>query len=257
MIFPAGKTYLDEGWGAVVTFFPEGHVQETELSPEDFGRVAKAIRDAEPGQNEARKKEDAPPLHFVGWAETPSYDLKAHSAIWAQELQVDNDQPPHVLNYDVRVLGRRGSLSLNMVSTMNHLPEIKTAAEALRKTAAFNQGARYEDFDPKIDKAAEYGVAGMIAAGAGVLLAKKLGFLAILLVFAKKGLVILLAAFAWLGNWVRTRLGLKKKEAAPPAPRTLTFDEPVEPAAPPPAVPPDGPLSIATAEPAEHERADP
>jgi uncharacterized membrane-anchored protein len=41
---------------------------------------------------------------------------------------------------------------------------------------------------------ADYGLAGLVAAGAGVLVAKKLGFMAVILLFLKKGFAVLIAA---------------------------------------------------------------
>ena len=90
-----------------------------------------------------------------------------------------SDAETDTLNYDVRSLGRSGVLSVNMISAIPHLAEVKAAAHAFAGHAAFDPGARYTDFNPDLDKQAEYGVGGLVAAGAGVLIAKKLGLLAI------------------------------------------------------------------------------
>src|SRR5204862_8160 len=83
---------------------------------------------------------------------------------------------------------------MNIVGKMDDLAKIRPEAAALQQTADFDTGARYVDFDPKTDKLASYGIAGMIAAGGGVLLAKKLGLLAVALVFLKKFIAIAIAA---------------------------------------------------------------
>ena len=107
----------------------------------------------------------------------------------------------------MRKLARTGVLSLNMVDVMPNLPAIRTAAVDLGKTVQFDGGARYGDFDKSTDKMADYGLAGLVAAGAGVLIAKKLGIIGLLLVFLKKGIVIVLALAAGGWRWIKRKLG--------------------------------------------------
>ncbi len=99
------------------------------------------------------------------------------------------------------------------------LTEFKPHATALLGTTAFAQGARYEDFDAKNDKVAEYGLAGLVMAGAGLGAAKlvKLGLLAkfskvilAALIAGKKFIVIGLIA---LGAAVKKFFGAKKQPA--------------------------------------------
>lgn len=56
------------------------------------------------------------------------------------------------------------------------------------------------------------GIAGLVAAGIGIVAAKKLGLIAIVLVFAKKFLVIILAAFAGVGAKLRSLFRRKSAE---------------------------------------------
>ena len=55
-----------------------------------------------------------------------------------------------------------------MLSDMKHLPDVRAAATDFGKAAAFTPGATYADYDKSVDKTAEYGLAGLVAAGAGV-----------------------------------------------------------------------------------------
>jgi uncharacterized membrane-anchored protein len=50
------------------------------------------------------------------------------------------------------VLGRRGVLSLNAVGGMSKLPEIEEHMTDVMQLVAFNQGERYADFQPGVDK---------------------------------------------------------------------------------------------------------
>ena len=54
---------------------------------------------------------------------------------------------------------------------------------------------------------AEYGVGGLVAAGVGVAVIKKLGLLGIILAFGKKFFVLGLLAFAAIGRWVKGLFG--------------------------------------------------
>ncbi|MBW8881041.1 MAG: DUF2167 domain-containing protein [Asticcacaulis sp.] len=208
LVVPKGSTVFDE-WGAVVTYSKTDYVADGDADKTDYNKMMKDIQDAEPEENRQRQKDGYDPIHTIGWAQPPSYDHAAHTMIWASDLKV-GDFPADTLNYDVRLLGRHGVLSLNMISSMRNLPDIREQAKRLALSGHFQAGSRYEDYrfgDPK----AAYGVAGLVAAGLGLAVAKKLGILAILLVFLKKGAVFLLAGLAAVGRWLSGVFGSKKK----------------------------------------------
>lgn len=107
-------------------------------------------------------------------------------------------------------------LSLNLVASMDDLPAVRPAAAQLAQAVEFQAGARYAEH--KIfDKKAAFGLAGLVAAGAGLVVAKKVGVIALLLLFAKKGAVVLAAAGAALAARFRNRIGKKPKVQAAPA----------------------------------------
>jgi uncharacterized membrane-anchored protein len=195
MVFPAGKTFVDDAWGAVVTYHQTGYVTDDDAKSADYSKIIADFQSGEDKLNGEREKQGFPVQHLVGWAQQPSYNALTHSVIWARDIKF-GDQTDDTLNYDVRLLGRRGVLSLNMISAMSKLPEIKQAAENFGQAASFNPGARYADYDSSIDKKAGYGIAGLVAAGVGVVAAKKLGLLAILALAGKKIAVVIAAIFA-------------------------------------------------------------
>ncbi len=202
MIFPAGKTFLDDSWGTVVTFNPSGYVADDDAKTADYAKVLTDARSGEDEDNKARTDKGFETAHLVGWAEPPHYDTAHHTVIWARDIAFGK-QTDHTLNYDVRILGRHGVLSLNTVSTMSKLAEIRPAAANLGAVADFESGARYADFVPNLDKKAEYGVAGLVAAGVGAVAAKKLGLLALIALGGKKLIVVVLAFGAAL--WGRIK----------------------------------------------------
>jgi len=94
---------------------------------------------------------------------------------------------------------------------MEHLAPVRQAALDLGKVVQFDGGSRYADFNSKTDHTADYGLAGLVAAGAGVAVAKKVGILGVVLLFLKKGFVLLLATAAGGWAWFKRKLGLGAK----------------------------------------------
>lgn len=212
MVFPTGRTFSDDTWGAVVTWDPSGYVSDSDAASMDHDSLLTTLRGDEEAINAARAQQGYPATNLVGWAQPPSYDASAHSLVWALNLRFA-DQAENTLNYDVRLLGRRGVLSLNMVTVMSKLDETRAAAQRFASTAEFVPGERYADFREG-DQVAEYSLAGLIAAGAGAAVAQKAGLFAAILAFGKKFIILIVAGLAALGAGLR-RLFRRKEEDEP------------------------------------------
>ena len=92
-----------------------------------------------------------------------------------------------------------------MLWDMPHLVEARTAAASFGQVASFDAGSRYEDYRSGVDHDSGYGLAGLVAAGVGVAVAKKLGFLALALGFGKKIILFVVAGGAAAWRWMRGR----------------------------------------------------
>jgi uncharacterized membrane-anchored protein len=190
-----------------------GHVKDDESL--DSKELLEAIREGEEEYNDERKKLGFSAIHAAGWDEEPHYDKQKHQLIWG--LLVESADGGSI-NYNTRILGRTGFVSLNLLTDKQHLAQYKPAGALLLSRTTFEAGKRYEDFDSSTDKVAEYGLTGLVLGGAGIGLAKvaKIGLLAkfgkglvALLLVGKKGIV--LGAIA-LGAALRALLK-KKKDA--------------------------------------------
>lgn len=184
MLVPRGN----RDWAVVISYEDAGYIKDDDASKIDYATMLQTMQKATHDSNEERVKEHYPTMELVGWAEPPQYDAANKKLFWARELQIGGEQE-HSLNYDMRILGRRGVLVLNAVSTMEHLGEIKDARSQILDMVNYNQGHRYADFNPKTDKVAAYGVAALVLGG----IAAKAGFFKLLipvLLAAKKFLVI-------------------------------------------------------------------
>lgn len=180
LVLPAGTSFMDDTWGATITYEAIGHVSDGDAASIDDGALLAALRDNEATVNAEGTAQGYPATHLVGWAQRPAYDRRTHVVTWARDVQFADD-PENTLNYDIRLLGRRGVLGVNFITDMSKLAETQQAGQRLAAAAEFAPGARYADFRPSVDRAAEYGIAGMIAASVGATLPAKTGLSVLIL----------------------------------------------------------------------------
>lgn len=198
LVMPAGAEPRDRAWGALVSWEPLGWVSSEDARSADYDALMAQMQANALSANDARRAQGFPEVSVTGWAQEPRYDSVRHAVSWGRELAFA-DGGPNALHYDLRLLGRYGVLSLNFVGETDQLPEIRDAAAALADRSRFNQGARYSDFDEERDEVAGYGVAGLVATGAGIALAKNIGLWGMLAKLAQPlGIVLLVLAVALL-----------------------------------------------------------
>ena len=211
LVLEKDTTIFKNVWGAVITYRDSGHVSDADAGSQDYAQVLTDMQQGEAEDNRQRKAAGYPTMQLVGWAQAPSYDQGSHALIWARELASEGMQV-NSLNYDVRLLGRTGVLSLNMVSDMSAIGDVRTAAQAFGKAVTFEPGAAYADYNASTDKTAEYGLAGLVAGGAAVAVAKKIGLLGLILAFGKKFIVLIGIGIAALVGAVGKMMGRNKEE---------------------------------------------
>jgi uncharacterized membrane-anchored protein len=208
MIFPAnvGPTN-DDSWGVVLTYDEDGYVKDDDAAKIDYPKLLRDMQEDVRKGNAERVRRGYQAIQLVGWAAAPHYDSAAHKLYWARELSSDA-QGEHTLNYDVRVLGRRGILSMNAISSMRQLPEVEQHMADVMGFVDFKEGHRYADFRPGVDKVAAYGIAALVAGK----VAAKVGLFKLILAFlvaAKKAVVM---AFVAVAAWLRRLFGRKREE---------------------------------------------
>lgn len=197
MIFPADKGPFDDGgWAVVIEYEEEGYVKDDDAAQLNFDSLLADMQKDTVEANAERVKEGYAEVTLKGWAEPPHYDAATHKLYWAKHLAFQGSSED-VVNYDIRVLGRRGVLVLQAVSSLELLPTLKASMPQVMSMVTFNDGSRYEDFQPGVDTVAAYGlgalVAGKLVAKAGLLK----GLLAVLLAGKKFFVALLLPLFAW------------------------------------------------------------
>src|SRR5262245_56264858 len=163
-------------------------------------------------QSAARKQAGLSGVALLGWAEQPHYDREQHKLYWAEKLKFD-DSAGMTLNYNVRVLGRRGHLVMKGVGGIDQLPLVAENCKQLLTVTDFVAGESYGDFDPDLDKVAAYGIGGLIAGS----LAAKAGLFAKLLVLLKVAIKPIIAGAIVGGGVISRVFGRKKQQQAKPA----------------------------------------
>ncbi len=203
MLFPANFTPFDEdSWAVTIEYEEDGYVSDGDAADINYSDLLEQMKDDTRSASKERMDAGYEAIELIGWASPPYYDEQAHKLHWAKEIKF-GENPRHTLNYNIRVLGRKGVLVLNFIAGMEQKPVIEEKLDTVLALADFDQGVRYSDFNPEIDKVAAYGIGALVA---GKVLAKT-GFLAVALVFLKKFAVIILVGLGALG---RTLFGRKK-----------------------------------------------
>lgn len=199
----------DHSWAVVVTYSDEGYVSDEDANEIDYDAMLEEMKSGTSEENEERKRAGYPSIELVGWAQPPRYDAASKRLHWAKELSFDGEKS-HTLNYDIRVLGRSGFISLNAVASMDDLGLVNAGMNQVLPMAEFDAGQRYADFKPGTDKVAAYGLAALVGGG----IAAKTGLLAKLgaLLLAGKKFIVLI--FVALAAFARKLFGGKKDKGS-------------------------------------------
>lgn len=208
MIVPADyKVSQTDAWAFVVTYDEDGYVKDEDADKIDYEEMLTEMQASEAEVNKSRKEQGYEEVHILDWASKPFYDKDRKTLHWAKKMrfgpQLEGEDL--TLNYDVRILGRKGVLSLNAVGSMSQLGDINEHVPEVLSMAKFTDGNKYSDFDPSMDKVAAYTIGGLIA---GKLIAKT-GLIVLLLKNIK---LILLAVFGGFGLFRKRIMGLFRRK---------------------------------------------
>jgi uncharacterized membrane-anchored protein len=249
MIFPPNLGPLDDNsWSVVVEYENNGHVNDDDAAKINYDDLLKSMQKGVQDDNDERQKEGYPAMELVGWAQPPHYDPATHKLYWAKNLRVAGDEN-NSLNYNIRVLGRRGVLDLDAVAMLRDLNEVSAKMPEVMAMVDFKRGNTYAEFDPRVDTVAKYGIATLVA-GTAVGLAAKAGLLKFLwpLIFAfKKAAIVVVLAIVAGAKKLMSAIRGKSSVARPFDPSKATADSiarsvPARPTLNPPPDPNKDPL---------------
>jgi uncharacterized membrane-anchored protein len=222
MLFPANSgATAPGGYAFIIQYESIGYVKDKDADKIDYEDLLKEIKDTEGEENAERKKLGLETMEIVGWAAKPYYDKDKKLLHWAKEFKVSNSDD-NTLNYDIRLLGRKGVLNMQAIASMDELDSVKANIDNVLHMVSFNPGNTYADFDSKTDNVAAWTIGGLVA---GKVLAK-VGFFALIVKNIKLIALGLVAVGGFLWRFITGRR--KKQEefvyepAAPPADNSST-----------------------------------
>lgn len=207
----ADGVLADASYAFVVQYDEIGYVKDDDADDINYDDLLKQLQEEEIEENKQRASMGFEPIYTVGWATAPFYDKERKILHWAKELQFGDSASQNMLNYNVRVLGRKGVLILNAVASMEQLALVQQHVPDVLGIVKYSDGDRYDQFDSNVDEVAAWTIGGLVA---GKVLAK-VGLFALLLKNIKLVIIGLVAAggAAW-----KFFGGKKKKEGGlPPA----------------------------------------
>ncbi len=208
LLVPTNRRIMDDnGWVFVISFEEMGYVEDDDADDIDYDDLLEEIQQETIEDNQWRINNGYEAIEVIGWASSPYYDQNSKVLHWAKEIKFGEDSL-NTLNYNLRVLGRKGVFMLNAVASMNELPEVKANINNVINSVTFKEGHRYADFDENIDDVAAWTIGGLVA---GKILAKT-GFFVLIAKFWK----VIAIAIAGLGGGFMKFFKKKKKTPAIP-----------------------------------------
>ena len=200
---------LDLSWVAYFTFNEVGYVKDDEKL--DADEILSSVREGTEQGNAERRERGWDTLNVLGWSFKPQYDNQLNSLEWAILLETATAKAK-VVNYNTRLLGRRGVMEVTLVSSPETLDASIADFKRLMPGYSFNAGEKYAEFQPG-DHVAEYGLAALITGGAAAVAAKK-GWFAAIGVFLVKAWKLLLVGLVAFGAGLRKLFRRRKADAA-------------------------------------------
>ncbi len=184
-------TGLHQEWAVFFIFDEGGYVKDDEKDKLDADKLLESIKESAAQGNKERQRNGHPPVEVVGWELRPKYDPGTHDLEWAIR-GVCEGRP--LVNYNTRLLGRKGVMEAILVVAPEKLTETLPAFRSVLAGCTYQPGQTYAEYRPG-DKVAKYGLGALVVGGAAVG-AAKLGLLAWAAVLFKKVWKLILVAIA-------------------------------------------------------------
>jgi uncharacterized membrane-anchored protein len=152
-----------DNWFVIFSYDDSGHVDDSDREDLDGAALLSAIQKGTKRANAERQKRGWGTMEVVGWHRPPFYDTATNNLTWAiRGKPSDGDE---VVNRSVRLLGRTGVMSAQLVVASAQADATTAEFDKLLGGYTFDTGQRYAEFT-KGDKVAGYGLAALVGAGA-------------------------------------------------------------------------------------------
>ncbi|MCY6484111.1 DUF2167 domain-containing protein [Clostridium aestuarii] len=195
----------EQDWYVLFEYDPIGYVSDNDATKINADKLLSSIKKGTEEDNKRRLTQGTPTLNILGWDEKPHYDSKTHNLVWSI---LASSQGEKIVNYNVRILGRKGVTLVTLVADKGKMDKVKPHLQNIISSYSYKKGSRYTDYVKGEDKVSKVSLVTLIAGGVA---ASKLGLLAkILLIFKKIWILIILG----IGGLFKKILGIFKKKPA-------------------------------------------
>lgn len=150
---------VDDDWFVVFAYDDTGHIEDDEEL--DAEALLSSIREGNEQANAERRRRGWQELDIRGWEYEPFYEADTQRLAWA--ILAESGGEP-VVNYNTRLLGRTGVMSVVLVADPVNLDAAVTQLKTTLGGFSYNAGQRYAEYRPG-DKLATYGLAALVAGG--------------------------------------------------------------------------------------------
>lgn len=193
-------------WWTVFTYSDVGYVKDDEKL--DSAELLSSMKSGTEAENEERKNRGWGTMTVTGWRFEPRYDKSTQRLEWAFSFVNDSDGAP-IINYNTRLLGRKGVMEVILVADPQSLDSAVTDFKRAIHGFKFNVGETYAEYREG-DHVAEYGLAALVAGGAAAVATKK-GLWPLLLAFFAKGWKLIILGFVGIGALIKKIFGRDKE----------------------------------------------
>lgn len=202
-----------QDWTLIFKFDDIGYIKDADQESIDAQEILNGFNDSIPAQNSQRRSLGLEEMISMSWAESPFYDPTTKNLKWGLLLNFASGK---TVNYDIRLLGRRGVMEATLLDSPEAYKASLPAVEKLLSGYRFTEGNKYSEWKSG-DKVAAYGLTGLIAGGAAVAAMKSGLFAKLGLMFAKLGkgaILIVVAVGAGIMSLIKKLFGGSRSSTA-------------------------------------------
>jgi len=155
-------------WFIVFEFSDVGYVADDEKGSLDSAAMLKSIQEATEEGNKERVRRGWATFTVLGWQQAPRYNEATHNLEWA--IHGESGGEP-VINWNTRLLGRGGVMSVTLVADPETLEGILPQFNERLAMFTYKDGHRYAEYKEG-DKLAKYGLSALVVGGAAAVAVK-------------------------------------------------------------------------------------
>lgn len=152
----------DLGWYVVFSYSDTGHIRDDEKNSLDADAIMKALKSGTEVRNRERQKRGWSRFDIIGWEQPPRYNAVTNNLEWAMKGKDENGE---VINFNTRLLGRKGVMSITLVANPENYYSILSQYQEILANYEYKSGYKYAEYRQG-DKISQYGLSALVVGGA-------------------------------------------------------------------------------------------